>query len=93
MMRKKQELQSFVDGLETKVKKYYDKTEKDLYIESMMKGDFFRNTVKEKKKLIYLTSWFSILIDYTEALSLVLIVHLNDILVSGIFKFFITTQK
>ena len=56
MMRKKQELQSFVDGLETKVKKYYDKAEKDLYIESMMKGDFFRNTVKEKKKLIYLTS-------------------------------------
>ena len=51
-MRRKQELQSFVDGLETKVEKYYDKAEKDLYIESMMKGDFFRNTVKEKKKLI-----------------------------------------
>ena len=50
--RKKQELQSFVDGLVKKVEKYYDKAEKDHSIESMMKGNSFRNTVKERKKLI-----------------------------------------
>ena len=50
--RKKQELQSFVDDLEKKVKKYYDKAEKDHCIESMMKGNSFQNTVKEKIKLI-----------------------------------------
>ena len=50
--RKKQELQSFIDGLEKKVEKYYDKAEKDHCIESMMKGNSFRNTLKEKKKLI-----------------------------------------
>ena len=50
--RKEQELQSFVDGLETKVEKCYDKAEKDHCIESMMEGNFLRNTVKEKKKLI-----------------------------------------
>ena len=51
--RKKQKLQSFVDGLEKNVEQYYDKVEKDHCIESMMKGNSFRNTVKGKKKLIY----------------------------------------
>ena len=52
MKRKKQELQASVDGLERKVEKYYDKAAKDHYIESMMKWNSFRNTVKGKKKLI-----------------------------------------
>ena len=47
---KKQELQSFVVGLEKNVEKYYDKAEKDHCIESMMKGNSFWNTVKEKKE-------------------------------------------
>ena len=47
---KKQELQSFVDSLEKKVEKYYDKAEKDHCIESMTKGNPFWNTVKEKKE-------------------------------------------
>ena len=50
--RKKQELQSFVDGLEKRVEKYYNKAKKDHSIESMMEGNSFWNTVKEKKKLI-----------------------------------------
>ena len=49
MKHKKQELQSYVDGLEKKVEKYNDKAEKDHGIESMMKGNSFRNTVTEKK--------------------------------------------
>ena len=52
MKHKKQELQSFVDSLEKKVEKYYDKAEKDHCIESMTKGNPFWNTVKEKKKLM-----------------------------------------
>ena len=51
MKRKKQELQSSVDGLEREVEKYYDKAAKDHYIESMMKWNPFRNTIKGKKKL------------------------------------------
>ena len=43
MKRKKQELQSFVDGLEKTIEKYYDKAEKDHCIES------FQNTVKKKR--------------------------------------------
>lgn len=50
--RKKQELQSFVDGLDKKVEKYYDKTEKDPCNEFMTKGNSFRNTVKEKRNYI-----------------------------------------
>ena len=45
-------MQSFVDGLEKKVEKYYDKAEKDHSIESVMKGNSFGNTVNGKKKLI-----------------------------------------
>ena len=52
MKRKKQELQSFVDGLDKKVEKYYDKTEKDPCNEFMTKGNSFRNTVKEKRNYI-----------------------------------------
>ena len=75
--RKEQELQSFVDGLETKVEKCYDKAEKDHCIESMMKGNSFQNTkTKFQSKscmsyiCYYVTCWFSVLIDYTEALTL-----------------------
>ena len=49
MKHKKQELQSYVDVLEKKVEKYNDKAEKDHCIESMMKGNSFRNTVTGKK--------------------------------------------
>ena len=49
LKRKKQELQLFVDGLEKMVEKYHDKAEKDHCIESVMKGNSFRNTVKKKK--------------------------------------------
>ena len=45
-------MQSFVDSLEKKIEKYHDKAEKDHCIESIMKGNSFRNTVNEKKKLI-----------------------------------------
>ena len=55
MKRKKQELQSFVDGFKKKVEKCYDKAKKDHCTESVMKGNSFQNS-KGKKETI-LKNW------------------------------------